>query len=257
MVLLEAEIDRAHRGNGCLTLAYVNVDGVKQVNNRRGHAAGDALLRGVVAEMRTSLRSYDSIVRVGGDEFLCALPDSTPDDARRRFQQISAALGRSQGFASISVGCAALHPQDTLEQLTERCDSALGEAKREHARHARATIVVADKEADVLALVRSVLEREGHRVLTAIDGQAALDLAGEVAPDLCVLAVMMPKLTGFEVLDALRAAQSTRGTRVILLTSRSRESDVVRGFESGADDYIIKPFSPRELRMRVRALLLR
>jgi len=67
----------------------------------------------------------------------------------------------------------------------------------------------------------------------------------------------MPKLTGFEVLDALRAAERTRGTRVILLTSRSRETDVVRGFESGADDYIIKPFSPRELRMRVRALLLR
>jgi len=188
MVVLKAEIDRAHRGNGRLTLAYVDVDGVKQVNNRRGHAAGDALLRNVVDEMRTSLRSYDSIVRVGGDEFLCALPDSTPDDARRRFQEISATLGQSQALASISVGCAALRPQDTLEQLIARGDSGLGEAKREKARHARATIVAADKEADVLALVRSVLERDGHRVLTATDGQAALDLASEVAPDLCVLA---------------------------------------------------------------------
>jgi len=88
MVLLDAEIDRAHRGNGRLTLAYVDVDGVKQVNNRRGHAAGDALLRDVIDAMRTNLRSYDLIVRVGGDEFVCALPDSTPDDARRRFQEV-------------------------------------------------------------------------------------------------------------------------------------------------------------------------
>ncbi len=119
------------------------------------------------------------------------------------------------------------------------------------------TILVADNEADVLALVQSGLARDGYRILTASDGQAALELARQELPDLCVLDVMMPKLTGFEVTQALRAENATRAIRVILLTARSHETDVVRGFDSGVDDYVMKPFSPQELRMRVRALLSR
>jgi len=130
MVELEREINRARHGNGRLVLAYVDVDRLKQVNDRQGHGAGDALLRDVVAAIRAHLRSYDPIVRVGGDEFVCALGDSTPDEARRRFQDIRVAIEQAHPSASISVGFAALRPQDTLEQLTERGDTALYEAKR-------------------------------------------------------------------------------------------------------------------------------
>ena len=130
MVELEREINRARHGNGRLVLAYVDVDRLKQVNDRQGHGAGDALLRDVVAAIRAHLRSYDPIVRVGGDEFVCALGDSTPDEARRRFQDIRVAIEQTQPTASISVGFAALRPQDTLEQLTGRGDTALYEAKR-------------------------------------------------------------------------------------------------------------------------------
>jgi diguanylate cyclase (GGDEF)-like protein len=126
---LEREINRAGHGNGRLVLAFVDVDGLKQVNDREGHAAGDALLRDVVGAIQTHLRSYDPVVRFGGDEFVCALGDSMPDQARCRFQEIQATIEQTQPAASISVGFAALRPEDTLEQLTERGDTALYEAK--------------------------------------------------------------------------------------------------------------------------------
>jgi diguanylate cyclase (GGDEF)-like protein len=130
MVSLEHEINRARHGNGRLVLAYIDVDGLKQVNDRQGHAAGDALLRDVVDAIQAHLRSYDPIVRVGGDEFVCALGDSTLEEARRRFHEIRATMEQIQPTASFSAGFAALRPEDTLEQLTQRGDTALYETKR-------------------------------------------------------------------------------------------------------------------------------
>jgi DNA-binding response OmpR family regulator len=119
------------------------------------------------------------------------------------------------------------------------------------------TVLVVDDEQDILDLVRFRLEHDGYRVLTASDGQAGLALAQAERPDLCILDVMMPKLTGLEVLASLRADPATADTRVILLTSRGQDTDVDRGFELGAHDYVTKPFSPKELRRRVQAQLSR
>ena len=117
------------------------------------------------------------------------------------------------------------------------------------------TVLVADDEQDILRLVRFGLERDGYRVLVAADGADALQTAQAQAPSLCVLDVMMPKLSGLEVLARLREDPRTENVRVILLTARGRDADVDRGFELGADDYVTKPFSPQELRRRVRAVL--
>jgi DNA-binding response OmpR family regulator len=119
------------------------------------------------------------------------------------------------------------------------------------------TVLVVDDEQDILDLVRFRLEHDGFRVITASDGQAGLALARQEHPDLCILDVMMPKLTGLEVLAHLRADPATSDTRVILLTSRGQDADVDRGFELGAQDYVTKPFSPKELRRRVHAQLSR
>jgi diguanylate cyclase (GGDEF)-like protein len=130
MVALEREINRARHGTGLLVIAFVDVDELKQLNDSKGHAAGDVLLQEVVGAIQTHLRSYDPIVRVGGDEFVCALGDCTPHDARRRFQAIQATIQHTHPTASISVGFAPLYPSDTLQQLTERGDKALYETKR-------------------------------------------------------------------------------------------------------------------------------
>ena len=128
--VLEGEINRARHGDGRLVLAYVDVDGLKQVNDGRGHAVGDALLRTMVDAIHVHLRSYDPVVRVGGDEFVCALAGTTTDEARCRFQAIGATMRETWPAASFSVGFAALRPEDTLDQLTLRGDTALLGAKR-------------------------------------------------------------------------------------------------------------------------------
>jgi DNA-binding response OmpR family regulator len=119
------------------------------------------------------------------------------------------------------------------------------------------TVLVADDEQDILNLVRFRLERDGYDVVCASDGAEAVSLARSAQPALCVLDVMMPKLTGIEVLQQLRADPATAGIRVILLTARGQDGDVDQGFEAGADDYVTKPFSPQELRRRVQAQLAR
>jgi DNA-binding response OmpR family regulator len=119
----------------------------------------------------------------------------------------------------------------------------------------RPIVLVADDDPDIRALVTYRLARAGYEVVGAADGEEALELARARTPDLCVFDVMMPKLNGLELTRRLRETPATARTPVILLTARSQELDVERGFDAGADDYLRKPFSPDELSARVRAVL--
>jgi DNA-binding response OmpR family regulator len=116
-------------------------------------------------------------------------------------------------------------------------------------------VVVADDDEDILVLVRTVLERAGYEVVAARTGVEALVLAQERRPDLAVLDISMPELDGLEVLRRLRADASTSDVPVLLLSARVQEDDVARGFATGANAYVQKPFSPRELADRVSELL--
>lgn len=116
-------------------------------------------------------------------------------------------------------------------------------------------ILVVDDEAHIVEFVRGYLERDGYEVLTASDGDRALEIAKAARPDLVVLDVMLPRLSGFDVLRSLRSDGST--VPVIMLTARDDVIDRVAGLELGADDYMVKPFEPRELVARVGAVLRR
>jgi DNA-binding response OmpR family regulator len=116
-------------------------------------------------------------------------------------------------------------------------------------------ILIADDDGDVLDLVRFRLDQGGYDTITAGNGEEALKLARERLPDLCVLDVMMPKLNGFQVVQALRDARTTEGIPVLLLTATVQDRDIAHGLEVGADDYLRKPFDPHELQARVAALL--
>jgi DNA-binding response OmpR family regulator len=119
----------------------------------------------------------------------------------------------------------------------------------------RPVVLIADDDDDIRALVAFRLQRVGYDVLTAVDGAEALALAFEHRPALALLDLSMPKLDGYEVTRRIRADEATRTMPVILLTARAQEADVARGFETGADDYVRKPFSPQELAARVQAIL--
>jgi DNA-binding response OmpR family regulator len=121
----------------------------------------------------------------------------------------------------------------------------------------RHVVLVADDDEDVLLLVRAVLERAGHEVIVTRDGAEAVDVALRHRPDLAVLDVSMPELDGLEVLRRLRADATLAEIPVVLLSARVEEDDVKRGYESGANVYVQKPFSPRELSEQVSDLLAR
>ena len=119
------------------------------------------------------------------------------------------------------------------------------------------SILVAEDEGALVTLLRYNLEREGYRVLEAQDGEEALLVAAEEKPDLVLLDWMLPQLSGIEVCRRLRGRQETRNVPIIMLTARGEESERVRGLATGADDYIVKPFSGPELLARVKGLLRR
>ena len=119
-------------------------------------------------------------------------------------------------------------------------------------------ILVAEDNPDIQSLVRHALEADGYEVCLASDGQQALESYRSDPPDLLILDIMMPGLTGLEVLRKLEeGGELRREIPVLVLTSRSAEDDIVAGFALGIDDYLTKPFIIRELRARVRALLVR
>ena len=116
-------------------------------------------------------------------------------------------------------------------------------------------ILLVDDEPSIVKLARMYLEREGFRIESASDGEVALERVAREHPALVVLDVMLPKLDGFEVCRRLRASQDS--TSILMLTARDEDIDKILGLELGADDYLTKPFNPRELVARVKAILRR
>ena len=116
-------------------------------------------------------------------------------------------------------------------------------------------VLICDDEPYIRESVSYVARAEGHEVLTAEDGEQGLQLARKELPDLIFLDLMMPRLNGFQVCQALKQDSSTSGIHVIILTARGQEIDRVKGKEVGADEYLTKPFSPRKLRQRMQEVL--
>ena len=118
-------------------------------------------------------------------------------------------------------------------------------------------ILVVEDEPDIAALIAYQLTREGFRVETAATGTDAMTSVNRAVPDLLILDLMLPGMSGDEVLEALRKEPATQATPVLILTAKRQQEDRIRGLELGADDYLTKPFSPRELVLRVHAILRR
>ena len=123
--------------------------------------------------------------------------------------------------------------------------------------HVQERILVVDDEPDIVALVAYHLAKTNYRVSTASNGTDALSVARRERPSLMVLDLMLPGMSGFDVLEHIRAEENTRHIAVLMLTARKEEQDRIRGLSLGADDYLTKPFSPQELVLRVGAILRR
>lgn len=117
--------------------------------------------------------------------------------------------------------------------------------------------LVVDDEADILHLIEIKLKKAGFEVVTAHDGQEGLDKALAEKPDIMLVDVMMPKMDGYTVVSEVRQQLGSEAPLIIFLTAKGQEADVVKGLSTGADDYIIKPFAPRELIARINVILIK
>jgi two-component system phosphate regulon response regulator PhoB len=118
-------------------------------------------------------------------------------------------------------------------------------------------ILIVEDDVDILNLLRYYFQYDGYETHTAKDGSQAIDLIQEVQPDLVLLDLMLPEMSGLEVCKRIKANPVTAGIPVIMLTAKGEEEDRISGFELGADDYVVKPFSPKELLLRVKAVMRR
>lgn len=119
------------------------------------------------------------------------------------------------------------------------------------------SVLIVEDESSLATLLRYNLDREGYRVFEAADGEEALVVADEIQPDLVILDWMLPQISGIEVCRRIRSRGDLRNTPIIMLTARGEEADRIRGLDTGADDYIVKPFSMSEFLARIRAVMRR
>jgi diguanylate cyclase (GGDEF)-like protein len=139
LAAVQRDLERCHRTGDRLVVAFVDVDGLKGVNDSLGHAAGDRLLERAAERIRVRMRPYDVIVRVGGDEFVCSLTGIGMDGVQERFDLVSADLASGPGAGSISVGLAELTPGESMDDLVHRADTALLAVKSERRGVSRST----------------------------------------------------------------------------------------------------------------------
>jgi two-component system, cell cycle response regulator len=215
---------------------------------------------------RFEVRRRDVVGRYNDSHLVLLLPGMTAAAARDRLRDVLRTMGEN-GHTGLAAGVAgAAGGAATVEGLVAEADEALAQARvsgdlaatrsarpaQETARRQR-RLVLADDDPEVARIVDAHMRAEGFSTTLAFDGQQAVEAVEREQPDVLILDLMMPKMTGFDVLHRLRALAVK--PRVIVLSARGREQDVTRAFDLGADDYMMKPFSPQELRARIGRLL--
>jgi diguanylate cyclase (GGDEF)-like protein len=265
-----------------MSLAVVDLDDFKHVNDHYGHAFGDNVLHRIGELLLGSFRSEDVVTRWGGEEFVVGMYGMTRDDGVHRLAEVLETL-RQEEFTgpngarfqvTFSAGVAE-YPADgiDLQTLYRTADQALSQAKeagQNRVLHAgwrpdqeqepqSVDVVLVDDDAALAGLLLHAMETRGYRACWLQDGQVAAETLGELKPRLRARAVLLdvdlPGLDGFSVLRRLAHDGVLRRTRVIMLTMRSTETEVLAALELGAFDYVAKPFSVPVLMQRLRRTL--
>ncbi len=269
---LQESVPREGSGYG---LGLLELDDFDHYAERWGWEKTERVERELAGVLREAIPEEVALARVGGGDYALLTPGAdlaaitqTATHALGVVKGLGGdTLGEESGELTATIGVVAAEPGTPLEESLELAQRHLFHARAAEGDHVVSVdggsggggtrvLVAEDDEISATILVHR-LEKEGLDVVRFKDGQQALDAALADRPDLVVLDVKMPGLDGFEVLERLRKNPSFANTPVIMLTSMGQEADVVRGFRLGADDYILKPFSPIELSARVRRLLRR
>lgn len=212
--------------------------------------------RALAAEATVALSGAGAEVLASADgaDLIVTTPAMTPSFDAAVPQLLVAPLESLAGGVSVNYHDFIAAPPLRADELLLRAGRLL-ESTQRRTSSATPVVLTVDDDATTTAIVRAVVTRNGMTCKTAVNGKQALDLARSLHPSIIVLDVNMPFVGGFEVLSTLRNDPSTSAIPIILLTSVQQESDVVRGFALGADDYVVKPFNPMELLARIQRLV--
>lgn len=256
-----------------LSVAMIDLDRFKAVNDTYGHDTGDEVLRIIARVLSNSLRGRDFIARWGGEEF-CVFMPHTPQRAamrvlnsaleRVRQTVITATDGRqfsvtfSAGVATVTAGIGggdALAEADRHLYIAKSAGRNRVLSEADANQPPRPRVILADDDTVVCDIVKKLLEAEGLEVITFPDGASALSAAASLDFSLAVIDVNMPIMDGFELVRHLRALPKCTQTPIVMLTGEGDEAEIVRGFELGVSDYVVKPFQRREFAARLWRLL--
>ncbi len=256
-----------------VSAAILDLDRFKYINDTFGHAAGDEVLRRTGAILTGALRKSDLLARWGGEEFVALFPNTSMEGAgmavRKALEALSAQVFKASGdrtfHVTFSAGVTEIAPNWTVEEAIAEADRFLYLAKAQGRNcvltagdkpsHTPKSILLAESDETVSAIVKGRLGREGFGIKHVTDGATAIKEASTGAYSMCILDARLAGLDGMQLLAKLRSTQATSNFPILLLTSLGKEKDIARGFQSGADDYLVKPFSPLELVARVRNIL--
>ncbi len=263
----------ARRSKEPLCLSILDLDNFKSVNDTHGHTAGDEVLRRLGAVLTASLRGTDVVTRWGGEEFVVLFPKAGVKGSASALRKALEAFGaeqfsggNSKTFSvTFSAGVVEVAPESGLKEAVEEADSLLYRAKEagrnrvltpeSTAQPVQKKVLLAEDDELIASVIKHRLGREGFEVVHYPDGAQALLAAPDLEVALCILDIKMPGIDGFELLGKLRQMPAYQHIPIVMLTSMGGEKDIERGFALGADDYIMKPFSPLELLARIRRLI--
>ena len=269
----ERALSSAMRSGESLCLSILDLDHFKQVNDSHGHAVGDQVLRRLGAVLTSALRGADLVTRWGGEEFVVLFPKAGVTGSAGALRKALKVFGSEQFSGgngetfsvTFSAGVVEVAPESGLKEAVEEADSLLYLAKEagrnrvltpdSDAKPQPKQILLAEDDDLIASVIKHRLGREGFEVHHYPDGVRALLAAPDLQVSLCILDIKMPGIDGFELLGKLRRMPAYQKIPIVMLTALGGEKDIERGFALGADDYIMKPFSPLELLARIRRLI--
>ncbi|GFZ82407.1 hypothetical protein GCM10008018_30400 [Paenibacillus marchantiophytorum] len=281
---IEMELQRIDRYPAPISLVFIDIDCFKKINDTYGHHVGDLVLQGLAHLLQVNLRSTDLLARFGGEEFVIALPSTSLEQAIATMRDILdkvrskpvAQYGGQVFSITFSAGVSEWRTGMTVGEWVSKADEAMYQAKQQGrnrimaaslldevnpklaaAQTQKKSLLIVDDDPILRAILTSHLEHLPITITHAADGEKALELFQSQHFDACILDGMMPKLDGFTLLEQLKKdAHLIQGEmKVLMLSGKKKEDDVVRGLHMGADDYMTKPFSLVELETRVKKLM--
>ena len=263
----------AIRRQAPLSIGFIDLDHFKSINDTYGHSVGDEVLKNLAEILIATLRRSDVLSRWGGEEFVVLFPDTEVagaeralDKALNAFREHTFTVENEEFSVTFSAGITPVTDDATIEEALAEADRYLYLAKESGRNRIHTelspetemtdTIFLAEDDELIASVVKHRLEKAEYKVEHFTNGLDALDAAKNGhSYSLYILDVKMPGMDGFELLKNIRGLQQSKDVPIVMLTSMGSEKDVIRGFSLGADDYILKPFSPGELISRVNRLL--